>query len=102
LTYLRIFRSILINEMILNDEQKTAVRELGNAINSVVESSKDVRLALENIRNLGLEPNLRLKLDLQLYKTDHQTNEPDEIKLEFTEQDLQTLRGMKISIDDLD
>jgi hypothetical protein len=88
--------------MNLDDKQKTAVRELGDAINYVVESSETVRTALQNIRKLGLEPNLRIKLNLELFKTTNLHNEPQEIKLELTEQDLQTLRGMKISIEDLD
>jgi hypothetical protein len=88
--------------MNLNNEQKEAVRELGEAVNSVVESSVRVKKALEAIRNLGFEPHLTLKLDIELLEIGRANAEPQEIKLELTEQDLQTLRGMKISIDDLD
>jgi alanine racemase len=87
--------------MNLDDKQKTAVRELGEAINSAVESSQRVKTALETIRNLGFEPHLTLKLDIGLSKIGSDNDESEEIKLELTEQDLQTLRGMKISIDDL-
>jgi hypothetical protein len=88
--------------MKLNDEQKEAVRELGESINSAVESSNRVKEALETIRSLGFEPHLTLKLDIELLETGKTNAEPQEIKLELTEQDLQTLRGMRIRIDDLD
>lgn len=88
--------------MNLDDEQKIAVRELGESINSAVESSIRVKEALEAIRNLGFEPHLTLKLDIELLEIGRESAEPQEIKLDLTEDDLQTLRGMKISIDDLD
>jgi hypothetical protein len=88
--------------MNLNDEQKKAVRELGEAVNSVVESSNRVKKALESIRKAGFEPHLTLKLEIELLEIGRANAEPQEIKLELTEQDLQTLRGMKISTDDLD
>jgi hypothetical protein len=88
--------------MNLDDKQKEAVRELGEAVNSAVESSIRVKTALEAIRNSGFEPHLTLKLDIELLEIGRANAEPQEIKLELTEQDRQTLRGMKISIDDAD
>ncbi len=88
--------------MNLDDKQKEAVRELGEAVNSAVESSIRVKEALETIRNLGFEPHLTLKLDIELTEIGRANAEPQEIKFELTEQDRQTLRGMKIRIDDLD
>ena len=88
--------------MNLDDEQKEAVRELGEAVNSAVESSIRVKEALEAIRKSGFEPHLTLKLDIELLEIGRPNAEPQEIKLELTEQDLQTLRGMKIRIDDPD
>jgi hypothetical protein len=85
--------------MKLNDEQKTAVRELGEAINSAVESSIRVKEALENIRNLGFEPHLTLKLDIELLEIGRGKDEPLEIDFDFTEEDVRTLRRMKIRVD---
>ena len=86
--------------MNLNEEQKSAVRELGEAINSAVESSLRVKVALENIRNLGFEPHLTLKLDIELLEIGRNKNEPMEIDFDFTEEDVRTLGRMRIRIDE--
>lgn len=86
--------------MDLNDEAKKAVRELGEAINAAVEKSVRVAGAIENLRELGYEPDLMLKLDIGLQEIGDPSEEhPEDIELDLTEEDLKTLRRMKIRLD---
>ena len=91
--------------MNLNEEGKEAVRELGDAINSAIESSVRVSDAIENLRKIGYEPNLNLRLEIGLQdisaNIEHLAKdfEPQEIELELTDEDLKTLRRMKIRFD---
>ncbi|MEO6588654.1 MAG: hypothetical protein ABIP06_04945 [Pyrinomonadaceae bacterium] len=88
-----------MNPMQLDDTAKKAVRELGDAINSAVEKSVRVAGAIENLRELGYEPNLSLKLEISLQEIffDDQTDEISEnTDLELTDEDVRTLRRMKI------
>ena len=52
--------------MQLDETAKKAVRELGDAINSAVEKSVRVADAIENLREIGYEPHLNLKLEIGL------------------------------------
>ena len=83
--------------MELNDEAKNAVRELGEAINSAVEKSSRVAEAIETLRELGYEPNLMLKLEIGLQEIgDASEDFPEGIELDLTDEDVRTLRRMKI------
>ena len=88
--------------MKLDENAKQAVRELGDAINSAVEKSLRVGEAIETLRELGYEPNLTLKLEIGLQEIgDPQamaTEEdfPEDIELDLTDEDVRTLRRMKI------
>ena len=85
--------------MQLDENAKLAVRELGDAINRAVEQSRRVSNAIENLREIGYEPNLNLKLEIGLQEIllDKQTGEvSEEAKLDLTEEDVRTLRRMKI------
>lgn len=88
--------------MKLDENAKQAVRELGDAINSAVEKSLRVGEAIETLRELGYEPNLTLKLEIGLQEIgDPQTmateeDFPEDIELDLTDEDVRTLRRMKI------
>lgn len=90
--------------MELDEAAKQAVNELGEAINSAVEKSLRVAEAIESLRELGFEPNLTLKLEIGLQKIDEAAedfsgsddDDPENINLDLTEEDLRTLRRMKI------
>ena len=83
--------------MNLNDEAKKAVRELGEAINAAVEKSSRVAEAIETLREVGYEPNLMLKLEIGLQEiTDDAEEFPEEFELDLTDEDVRTLRRMKI------
>lgn len=82
--------------MELDDKAKAAARDLGDAINSAIGSSREVSEAIEYLRAIGYEPNLTLKLEIALAKTgDADDNE----ELELTDEDLKTLQRMKIRLD---
>ena len=91
--------------MNLDDEAKEAVRELGDAINSAIEKSPRVSDAIEHLREIGYEPNLTLRLEIGLQELVGSIDElskdiePEEIELDLTDEDLKTLRRMKIRID---
>ena len=90
--------------MNLDDKGKEAVRELGDAINSAIEKSPRVSDAIERLREIGYEPNLTLRLEIGLQEIaesfDHSKPiEPEQIELDLTDEDLKTLRRMKIRID---
>jgi hypothetical protein len=86
--------------MELDEHAKQAVRELGDAINSAVGESPRVSEAIERLRELGYEPNLTLKLEIGLQEIEQAAEDDDSIldetTLELTDEDLKTLRSMKI------
>ncbi len=83
--------------MNLDENAKGAVQSLGDAINAAVEQSFAVRAAIENLRELGFEPNLTLKLEIGLQEIlEHFDGSPEEIELDLTDEDVKTLRRMKI------
>jgi hypothetical protein len=86
--------------MELDENAKQAVRELGDAINSAIEKSERVMEAIEYLREIGYEPNLSLKLEIGLLEIerDGSMDAPD-IGLKLTDEDMRTLRSMKIRID---
>ena len=84
--------------MELDQNTKRAVRELGDAINSAVETSMRVSEAIESLREIGFEPHLNLKLEIGLQTLSLNTNQSggESFELDLTDDDLQTLRRMKI------
>lgn len=86
--------------MELDETAKRAVRELGDAINAAVEKSARVAEAIDALRELGYEPNLTLKLEIGLQQIAAEFAEfndaPEEIELNLTDEDVRTLRRMKI------
>ena len=86
--------------MKLDKNSKQAVRELGDAINAAVEKSVRVADAIENLRGLGYEPNLTLKLEIGLQQVEDGFDDfPEEIELDLTDEDVRTLRRMKIRLE---
>lgn len=86
--------------MNLDEEAKKAVQELGEAINAAIEKSPRVVTAIEKLRAVGYEPNLNLRLEIGLLELAQrlQKNEPQDIELELTDEDLKTLHRMKIKL----
>lgn len=86
--------------MELDKTAKEAVRELGDAINAAVEKSLRVSEAIETLRGLGYEPNLTLKLEIGLQEIgDGFDDFPEEFELDLTDEDVRTLRRMKIRLE---
>jgi uncharacterized protein (UPF0147 family) len=86
--------------MELDHHAKKAVRELGDAINAAVEKSVRVSEAIENLREIGFEPNLTLKLEIGLQEITSDFGDfPEDIELELTHEDVQALRRMKIRLE---
>ena len=89
--------------MEINDDAKEIVQRLGEAINSAVERSHEVAEAIENLREAGYEMELTLRLEIGLreYGAGAEDEDGDEsVRLELTDEDRRTLRGMKIRFDD--
>ncbi|CAN5656575.1 hypothetical protein BH20ACI4_BH20ACI4_03460 [soil metagenome] len=86
--------------MQLDDEAKKAVRELGDAINRAVEKNVRVADAIENLREIGYEPHLNLKLEIGLQEITLTDEQPEDFtensELDITDEDVRTLRRMKI------
>ena len=85
--------------MELDQTAKKSVRELGDAINAAVEKSTRVAEAIETLRELGYEPQLTLKLEIGLQEIAGGSgfkDFPEEVELDLTDEDMQTLRRMKI------
>lgn len=94
--------------MELSEEAQEVVRELGSAINASIEKSTRVAAAIERLREVGYELQLTLKLEIGLREigagteTDEngeQWTPDEELRLELTDEDLRTLRRMKIRLD---
>jgi hypothetical protein len=84
----------------INDEAKQIVQDLGTAINSAVEKSALVADAIQRLREAGYEMELTLRLEIGLRErnSDEETAH-EEAALELTDEDMRTLRRMKIRID---
>ena len=86
--------------MELDEYEKNAVRELSESINLAIEKSSRVANAIRYLRELGYEPNLTLKLEIGLQEIIEDIDtEPPDFELELTDDDLRTLRRMKIRLD---
>lgn len=86
--------------MEISDEAKQIVQEIGKAINEAVERSQEVAASIERLRDAGYEMELSLRLDIGLRQLPQAEKLDEGAVLELTEEDLRTLRGMKIRIDD--
>ncbi|HEV7375274.1 MAG TPA: hypothetical protein VGN95_11195 [Pyrinomonadaceae bacterium] len=87
--------------MDINDEAKEIVQDLGAAINSAVEQSTQVAEAIERLREAGYEMELTLRLEIALRQhSDDDEAESEDTTLELTDEDMRTLRRMKIRIDE--
>jgi hypothetical protein len=87
----------------INDETKKIVQELGSAINAAVENSGEVADAIDRLRKEGFELELTLKMEIGLRQTSNELEETDDDStstLDLTDDDLRTLRQMKIRIDE--
>lgn len=85
----------------LHDNQSKAVKELGDAVNEAIERSSVVADALEHLRRLGYEADLNVKLEIRLQEVEDEVESvPEEVELELTDEDLKTLRRMKIRVDE--
>jgi len=85
--------------MELDDKTKEAVKFLGEAINAAVERSHGVKLAVENLHDIGFEPILTLKLEIGLQEieaSEDTENDAFDENYELTAEDVRTLRKMKI------
>jgi hypothetical protein len=86
--------------MELDENAKEAVRELGDAINSAIEKSERVVEAIEYLRQIGYEPNLSLKLEIGLFEIERDSADAGrDVSLKLTDEDLRTLRSMKIRLE---
>lgn len=92
--------------MELNDEAKEAVKELGAAINEAIERSTRVSESIDRLRELGYLAQLTLRLEIGLQDLSELEGgdaaahvQETEIALDLTEDDLRTLRQMKIKLD---
>lgn len=85
--------------MNLDENAKKAVQDLGDAINSAIEQSPHIVEAINRLREIGYEPNMSLKLEIGLQDLNGDAiDETDDIELELTDEDLRTLRRMKIKL----
>ena len=84
--------------MEMDEETKRLAEEVGTAINESVQQSASVAAAIERLREAGFEMELTLKLEIGLrpHPTEDQQAGESGGSFEFTEDDLQVLRSMKI------
>ena len=83
------------------------VKELGAAINRAVEKSNEVTDAIQTLRTAGYQLELTLRLEIGLRAPTEQAEEmqpfaramPRDVTLVLTDEDIATLRRMKIRMD---
>ena len=87
--------------MEMDEETRRLAEEVGTAINESVQQSASVAAAIERLREAGFEMELTLKLEIGLrpQNEDEEADESQGNTMEFTEEDLQILRSMKIKIE---
>jgi hypothetical protein len=85
--------------MELDEKGKRALRELSDAVNDAIERSPVVADAISRLREMGYEPNLNLRLEIDLQEIfDTFETIPEMAELHLTDDDLRTLQRMKIKI----
>ena len=82
----------------MDEETKRLAEEVGTAINESVQQSATVAAAIERLREAGFEMELTLKLEIGLrpHPAEDQPSSESGGGFEFTEEDVQVLRSMKI------
>lgn len=91
--------------MDINDEGKEGVQDLCTAINEAIRDSAQVAIAIERLREAGYEMELTLKLEIAVRPIDEEmeaASTNSEATLELSDDDMKTLRSMRIRIDDGD
>jgi hypothetical protein len=84
----------------LDEPAKEIVKEIGSAINTAVEQSPQVASAIERLRDAGFDLELTIRLEIGLRERGEGSESEDgSFGLELTDDDVQTLRRMKIRID---
>lgn len=88
--------------MEIDDKAKEIVHEIGTAINSAVEDSSRVADAIERLREAGYEMELTLRLEIGLRPHEDEDSDAGAVgaDLDLTDEDVRTLRRMKIRIDE--
>lgn len=89
--------------MELDDKTKEAVKFLGEAINAAVERSHGVKLAVENLHDIGFEPILTLKLEIGLQEIEVSADEENDSfdeNYELTPEDVRTLLSIRLDARD--
>jgi hypothetical protein len=84
----------------IDDNAKEIVHEIGTAINSAVEDSSRVAQAIDRLREAGYEMELTLRLEIGLRHHDESDSKAEGSELDLTDDDVRTLRRMKIRIDE--
>ena len=89
--------------MELKDEAQEALRGIGAVINAAIEHPTRVAQAIEKLRETGYEMQLTLRLEIGLREIDAEADDDfpteNDFRLELTDEDLRTLRRMKIRLD---
>jgi hypothetical protein len=76
-----------------------ALERLSREVNLAIEQSEAVRDVIESLRAFGFEPDLALHLAISLEKIkDEAGRESEPPELELTDDDIRTLRRMKIAV----
>ena len=85
----------------MDEETKRLAVEVGTAINESVQQSATVAAAIERLREAGFEMELTLKLEIGLRPQSDEGEAADRSDgpIDFTEEDLQILRSMRIKIE---
>src|SRR5262245_32264556 len=93
----------------LDDNLKHLIKELGDAINDALSESEGIGEAVQNVRDAGYDVAIVLEATIGLNKrplTDASSESiakgGADMRLKVTAQDLNFLRSLKISIEDLD
>lgn len=86
--------------MDLDGKEIKAVEKLVKAINIAVEQSPIVATNIAELRQMGFEPTLNIKLEIGLQEILHAAEDFSEAggELRLTDDDLRVLRRMKIKI----
>lgn len=86
--------------MKLDGGEKEAVQKLSDAVNIAVEQSPEVLDAIENLRSLGFESELSIRLEIGLQEIIGDREKfTEDISLDLSEDDVRELRRMKIKVD---
>ena len=95
--------------MQLDDDLKQLIQELGGAINNALSESGEISDAIQNMKNAGYDVFLVLEATIGFNRRGVETQaelpsgmESGDMHLKVTAQDLNFLRSLKISVEDLD